>query len=36
MNMGREISRRLRCLDELLFRGLMGDSLPETALNDLL
>ena len=36
MNMGREISRRLRCLDELLFRGLMGDSLPETTLNDLL
>jgi CRP-like cAMP-binding protein len=35
MNMGREISRRLRLVDELLFRALMGDSLPETTFNDL-
>jgi CRP/FNR family cyclic AMP-dependent transcriptional regulator len=30
MNMGREISRRLRWVDELLFTVLMGESLPET------
>ena len=30
MNMGREISRRLRRVDELLFAVLMGESLPET------
>jgi CRP/FNR family cyclic AMP-dependent transcriptional regulator len=35
MNMGREISRRLRLVDQLLFRALMGDSLPETTLHDL-
>ena len=35
MNMGREISRRLRLIDELLFRVLMGDSLPEATFNDL-
>jgi CRP-like cAMP-binding protein len=35
MNMGREISRRLRRVDDLLFRSLMGDSLPETSFNDL-
>ena len=35
MNIGREISRRLRRLDELLFRAFMGDSLPESSINDL-
>ena len=35
MNMGREISRRLRLVDQLLFRALMGDSLPETTFHDL-
>ena len=35
MNMGREISRRLRLVDDLLFRALMGDSLPETTFHDL-
>jgi CRP/FNR family cyclic AMP-dependent transcriptional regulator len=30
MNMGREISRRMRRVDELLFTVLMGESLPET------
>ena len=35
MNMGREISRRLRLVDDLLFRALMGDSLPETTFYDL-
>ena len=30
MNMGRELSRRLRRVDELLFTVLMGESLPET------
>ena len=33
MNMGREISRRLREVDELLFRTLMGETLPETTLS---
>ncbi|MDH3714676.1 MAG: cyclic nucleotide-binding domain-containing protein [Gammaproteobacteria bacterium] len=33
MNMGREISRRLREVDELLFRTLMGEALPETTLS---
>ena len=36
MNMGREVSRRLRIIDQLLFRALMGEELPETTLNDLL
>jgi CRP/FNR family cyclic AMP-dependent transcriptional regulator len=35
MNMGREISRRLRHVDDLLFRALMGEDLPETTLLDL-
>jgi CRP-like cAMP-binding protein len=35
MNMGREVSRRLRMVDQLLFRALMGDSLPETTFHDL-
>ncbi len=35
MNMGREISRRLRRNDDLLFRALMGDSLPETTFHEL-
>ncbi|MEP5765184.1 MAG: Crp/Fnr family transcriptional regulator [Halieaceae bacterium] len=35
MNMGREVSRRLRRVDELLFRALMGDALPETTFHDL-
>ena len=35
MNMGREVSRRLRVIDQLLFRALMGEELPETTLNDL-
>lgn len=35
MNMGREISRRLRRVDELVFRVLMGDPLPEITLDDL-
>ena len=35
MNMGREISRRLRRVDELLFAVLMGESLPETSFDDL-
>jgi CRP-like cAMP-binding protein len=34
MNMSREISRRLRRVDELLFRALMGDPLPETTFHD--
>jgi CRP-like cAMP-binding protein len=34
MNMGREVSRRLRHVDELLFRALMGDTLPETTVGD--
>jgi CRP/FNR family cyclic AMP-dependent transcriptional regulator len=34
MNIGREISRRLRRVDELLFRVLMGESLPETTFID--
>jgi len=34
MNMGREVSRRLRRVDELLFRALMGDTLPETTFED--
>lgn len=33
MNMGREISRRLRDVDALLFRTLMGETLPETTLS---
>jgi len=33
MNMGREMSRRLREIDELLFRTLMGEPLPETTLS---
>lgn len=36
MNMGRELSRRLRRIDDLLFRALMGDTLPETTFDDLL
>lgn len=35
MNMGREIGRRLRRVDELLFRSLMGEALPETTFNNL-
>lgn len=35
MNMGRELSRRLRLVDEQLFRALMGESLPETIFQDL-
>lgn len=35
MNMGREISRRLRRVDELLFAVLMGESLPETTIDHL-
>ena len=35
MNMAREISRRLRRVDELLFRAMMGGDMPETALGDL-
>ncbi|CAN0605473.1 unnamed protein product [Ectocarpus sp. 12 AP-2014] len=34
MNMGREISRRLRRIDDLLFRALMGESLPATTFDD--
>ena len=34
MNMGREISRRLRRVDELLFAVLMGESLPEITFGD--
>lgn len=34
MNMGREISRRLRRVDELLFGVMMGESLPETTFKD--
>ena len=34
MNMGREVSRRLRWVDEQLFRALMGDSLPETTFQE--
>jgi CRP/FNR family cyclic AMP-dependent transcriptional regulator len=33
MNMGREISRRLRRADDLLFRAFMGDELPETTIS---
>jgi CRP/FNR family cyclic AMP-dependent transcriptional regulator len=35
MNMGREISRRLRLIDDMLFRSLMGEPLPETTFRDL-
>ena len=35
MNMGREVSRRLRLIDDMLFRSLMGESLPETTFRDL-
>ena len=35
MNIGREISRRLRYNDELLFRSLMGEKLPETIFQEL-
>ena len=35
MNMGRELSRRLRRIDELLFGVLMGDSLPATTFDEL-
>jgi CRP/FNR family cyclic AMP-dependent transcriptional regulator len=35
MNIGREISRRLRRVDELLFRAVMGEDLPESSINDL-
>ena len=35
MNMSREISRRMRRVDELLFRSLMGESLPETVFKHL-
>lgn len=35
MNMGREISRRLRLIDDQLFRALMGEDLPETSFRDL-
>lgn len=35
MNMGREVSRRLRRSNELLFRALMGDSLPEITIKDI-
>ena len=34
MNMAREVSRRLRSVDDLLFRALMGDSLPETTFEE--
>ena len=34
MNMAREVSRRLRHVDDLLFRALMGDSLPETTFEE--
>ncbi len=30
MNMSRELSRRMRAIDDLLFRALMGDTLPES------
>ena len=36
MNMSREISRRMRRVDDLLFRALMGESLPETVFKHLL
>ena len=35
MNMGREVSRRLRRVDDLLFRALMGEDLPSTSFNTL-
>lgn len=35
MNMAREISRRMRRVDELLFNVLMGDTLSETTFTDL-
>ncbi len=35
MNMGREVSRRLREVDELLFRAVMGETLPESTLSGL-
>ena len=35
MNMGREISRRLRRVDELLFRAFMGAELPEASIDNL-
>ncbi len=35
MNIGREVSRRLREIDALLFRALMGEPLPETTLSGL-
>lgn len=35
MNIGREISRRLRRVDDLMFRIMMGESLPEATFNDL-
>lgn len=34
MNIGREVSRRLRRVDDLLFRALMGEDLPETTFED--
>ena len=35
MNMSRELSRRMRRLDELLFRALIGESLPDTSFSQL-
>lgn len=35
MNMGREVSRRLRELDELLFRAVMGEAISESSLSGL-
>lgn len=35
MNMGRELSRRLRWVDDQLFRIMMGDPLPDTTLQNI-
>ena len=35
MNMGREMSRRLRRIDDVLFRVMMGEPLPGTSSGDL-
>ena len=34
MNIGREVSRRLRQVDDMLFRALMGEMLPQTVFHD--
>ncbi len=34
MNIGRELSRRLRRIDDLLFRALMGDALPDSTISE--